>query len=239
MSKRAIAVLAAVVALLACAAVATGLTSGGGQEQVATQIDPATTDAATREALEQLKPDASGRPSAIPEQTKAVFGVFRRAQSASDRPSGDVPDRVARFGGNAALARLVVAGDSGRADKSSYYAVPSSNGEVCLVDQTASGGCSPIANLKVNGSFGTNECVMQGGTAFITLHGLAPDGVSEVTLTAPNGDEQAIAVNDNGWYAQARQFPAASRPETLSWTDAAGKAHSLPLPVSPDVNNPC
>lgn len=239
MSKRAIAVLAAVVALLACAAVATGLTTGGGQDQVATRIDPATADASTRDALAQLKPDASDRPSTVPEETKTVFGVFRRAQTLSDRPSGDVPDRVAQFGGNAALARLVIAGDTSRADTSSYYAVPSRNGEVCLVDQTASGGCSPIADLKVDGSFGTNECVVQDGTAFITFHGLAPDGVSKVTLTAPNGDERTVAVAGNGWYAQAHQFPASSRPDTLNWTDGDGQAHSLPLPVSPDVNKPC
>lgn len=239
MSKRTLAIVATVVALLACAAVATAAFSIGGKDTVGTAVDPATQSQAAQDVYAQLKPDGSGQPTAIPAATKAAFGVFRRSQTASDRLVGDAPDRIARQGGNADLARLVIAGDRSRADAADYYAVPSRGGQVCFVDGTASGGCTTIEEGRVNGTFGSNECVMQDGTAFITFHGLAPDGVDKVTLVSPNGDEQDVAVSDNGWYAQAHQFPAASRPQDLRWTDASGKTHSLPLPVSPDVNKGC
>jgi hypothetical protein len=239
MSKRTLAIVATVVALLACAAVATAALSIGGKDTVGTVVDPATQSQAAQDVYAQLTPDGSGQPTAVPAATKAAFGVFRRSQTASDRLAGDAPERLARQGANADLARLVIAGDRSRADAADYYAVPSRGGQVCFVDGTASGGCTTIEEGRVNGTFGSNECVMQAGTAFITFHGLAPDGVDKVTLASPNGDEQDVAVTDNGWYAQAHQFPAASRPQNLKWTDASGTAHSMPLPVSPDVNKGC
>jgi len=54
------------------------------------------------------------------------------------------------------------------------------------------------------------------------LAGIAPNGVSAVTVTYVNGDAVSLAVADNAFHT----FTHGRAPDTLTWTTASGVRHS-------------
>ncbi len=146
-------------------------------------------------------------------------------------PGGPVANR----GANASLARRVIGSDAGGGRP--YWAVPTQGG-VCLVDGTGSGGCQALSDLLKDGTLGTDECPPAATPASMVVYGFGRDGVHSVSLVSDTG-KRAVAVADNTWVATVPKLPDSARPNRVNWTTADGINHSLAIPTSPDIHTPC
>jgi hypothetical protein len=120
----------------------------------------------------------------------SLFGILRRPQVDSDRIPEERRDEytsgmIGRLGLNAALARCArtAAGD--------VWVVPG-NGFICL---DVGGMCCNTSEVaRVQGMVTWTSARSDDSTI---VHGLVPDGVEEVVLTATDGTTKTVPVRDN------------------------------------------
>jgi hypothetical protein len=134
-----------------------------------------------------------------------TLGVLRRAQTPADRIPPAIGAGLSEgvlgggFGANIGLARRASGLTAGAA-----WVVPG-DGSACLVANSASdanGGAICAASDRVN----AGGLEMQSGTrrapGVVFVAGVAPDGVSRVTLQLAGGAADVVAVRDNVYMAE-------------------------------------
>jgi hypothetical protein len=120
----------------------------------------------------------------------SLFGILRRPQVDSDRIPEERRDEctsgmIGRLGLNAALARCV------RTDAGDVWVVPG-NGFICL---DVGGMCCKTSEVaRAQGMVTWTSARSHDSTI---VHGLVPDGVEEVVLTATDGTTKTVPVKDN------------------------------------------
>lgn len=169
-------------------------------------------------------PFASEQPiTAIPASESTDFGILRLDQGPNDAfgtadamPAGANPD----------LARSVEVPTSSLST-GRVWVVPA-DGAICLrvVDGADGDGwvCASTADAaagKLIGSLRTSP--EQGGPAFV--HGLTPDGVTQVTAVGPDGNPVDVPVTDNVYGITVDATPA-----TVTYTPPGGQTVTLDVP---------
>ncbi len=120
----------------------------------------------------------------------SVFGILRRPQVDCDRipeerREEDTNGMVGRLGLNAALARRA------RTDAGDVWVIPG-NGFICL---DVGGMCCNTSEVaRAQGMVTWTSARSDDSTI---VHGVVPDGVEEVVLTATDGTTKTVAVKDN------------------------------------------
>jgi hypothetical protein len=131
-----------------------------------------------------LPAEALPKMMAIHADQSSAFGILRRSQVDSDRIPEERREEytngmIGRLGLNAALGRRA------RTDAGDVWVIPG-NGFICL----------DVGGMCCN----TSEVARTQGLVTWTsarVHGLVPDGVEEVVLTATDGTTKTVRVNDN------------------------------------------
>ncbi len=132
------------------------------------------------------------------------FGLLRRSQRASDRLSradNSLLDSdgyfTTKYGANLALARTVGSGSSTRGR---IMVIPAREFICVLVPDghgNAGGGCQRTGYAEAGGLWTTHSGDKSQAPGEEFLVGLVPDGVTSVTVTAADGSQRSLAVNDN------------------------------------------
>ena len=143
---------------------------------------------------EHLDPDREGKAkvAAVSAEQAEGFAILRRLQIASDRlpnSQGDMFEggQIGRAGLNPELARRAVTqlGD--------VWVVPG-NGFIAL---GVGGGDIVCSRTAIAARQGMVTWTSGSGAAEDLVHGLVPDGVSEVSLFAADGASTTVVINDN------------------------------------------
>lgn len=175
-------------------------------------------------------------PSVVSESLRSRFAAFRREAGPMDRLDAKLSQKltVPSVKMNPALARSV-GGTQG--SKTRLYLVPAANEQICVVDQTGSGGCQPVESYVSSGSVSTDECPAHLGDDKLLIYGVVPDGVGEVTLRLSDGGTLEATVTANAWSVETGRG-VQERPESVHWS-FNGAEKTLAVPYSPDVAAPC
>ena len=145
----------------------------------------------------------------------AKVGAFRRSAGASD----SLPANVSISG---TLIRSVGSDAPGAALWASV-----DNGRVCLQDEQGASVCTPVANFSDKplimspGRITGSRIGSEGPAIPDTIEGLAPDGVTSITVVFADGSKESEAVVNNGFRLSAGKLP-----KTVSWTTADNATHS-------------
>jgi hypothetical protein len=120
----------------------------------------------------------------------SAFGILRRPRVDSDRVPEERSEAykngmIGRLGLNAALARRA------RTEFGDVWVVPG-NGFICL--DVGGRGCSSSKAARDKGMVTWTSGRSKESSI---VHGLVPDGVEEVVLTATDGTTKTVAVKDN------------------------------------------
>jgi hypothetical protein len=133
---------------------------------------------------------------------QAAFSAFARASSASDELPASVQANVSRQapGAEIALSRRILTDHAG-----AVYLVPARE-EVCAVivgssPSETSQACSPDGAAAARGFFSVAGAGGIGSSRTIT--GVAPSGVTTVTLTTASGEKASAQVTADGGYRLA------------------------------------
>ena len=131
----------------------------------------------------------------IPADQASLFGILRRPQVDSDQVHEVRRDQyttgmIGRLGLNTALTRCV------RTTAGAVWVVPG-NGFICL---DAGGMCCNTTEVARAQGLVTWASAQSNDDTIV--HGLVPDGVEEVGLTATNGTTQTVLVRDNVYGAE-------------------------------------
>lgn len=156
---------------------------------------------------------------------RAAFSAFSRAGLRSDELPRSLRANVSRQarGVELGLSRRILADDAG-----AVYLVPAPR-EVCAVSVGHSPGkisqaCSPYSAAAAKGFFWMASASGSGSGQAIT--GVAPRGITTVTLTTARGDKTSARVTADGGYRLA--FAGTATKLTLS-----GKGRTIEEPLSP------
>jgi hypothetical protein len=142
-----------------------------------------------------LPSEALPNVTVIHRDQSAWFGILRRRQVDSDRMPEERRDEyvsgmIGRLGLNPALAR------GARTDAGEVWVVPG-NGFICL---DVGGMCCNTSEVARGQGLVTWT---SGGSGDRTIvHGLVPDGIEEVVLTATDGTTKTVRVKDNVYGAE-------------------------------------
>jgi hypothetical protein len=174
-------------------------------------------------------PDQQGTPAPVGSYSAAQiasFAAFGRPATAQDTLPAPLSGATSAVGANPALAREVLSDGTGRA-----YLEPGSN-EVCLDlvgANTATRGCSGIVDASKYGVFAITPATGAG----TVLTGVAPRGMTTVTIKTDSGASTTITVNSDGAYRVSLD----GNPISLLVTGPAGQAAydfgQTPSPVAP------
>jgi hypothetical protein len=165
---------------------------------------PPTQFAAGQRAALATTPSAAGL---------GTLGVLRRAQTTADAvPSGVTAGLTegvfsGAFGANVALARRV-----GGLTAGSAWVVPG-DGSVCLIAASAgdpNGGATCASSAIVAAGGLEMEAGTHRAPGVVFVAGVAPDGVSQVTLHLSGGASQTLTVRDNVYMAEVHGAVAAT-----------------------------
>jgi hypothetical protein len=142
-----------------------------------------------------LPSEALPKVTVIHRDQSAGFGILRRPQVDSDRIPEERRDEYAngmigRLGLNPALAR------GARTDAGDVWVVPG-NGFICLA---VGGMCCNTSEVARGQGLVTWTSAGSGDRTIV--HGLVPDGIEEVVLTATDGTTKTVPVNDNVYGAE-------------------------------------
>lgn len=153
-------------------------------------------DANDPRARKRSLPDATlPKVTEIHANQSSVFGILRRPRVDSDRISEARQDEYAngmigRLGLNAALARRA------RTDAGDIWVIPG-KGFICL---DVGGMCCNTSEVaRAQGMVTWTSARSDDSTI---VHGLVPDGVKEVVLTATDGTTKTVPVKDNVYGTQ-------------------------------------
>ena len=130
------------------------------------------------------------RVESVPQDQASAFAILRRPQVEGDSlPEERWPSleggMVGRLGLNPSLARRA------STDAGDAWVIPG-NGFVCL---DCGGACCNTAEAAAAGQIVTWTSTRSGDRCIV--HGLVPDGVSEVTLVTTTGATGEVSVRDN------------------------------------------
>ena len=173
-------------------------------------------------------------PDEIAASLRADFGgVFGRPAAQSDELPAALVGRLsaASVKMNPGLARQIIALDSGL----SLYLIPAARDRVCLVDQTGSGGCSRISEVRTYGIVMTDECSAAADKGNLLVYGVVPDAVHSVQLVTADGESTQVAVGGNAWHAEAPRRGDGS-PREVRWTDG-GDVQRVAMPAPSSSGN--
>jgi hypothetical protein len=160
---------------------------------------------------------------AVPAAESASFGILRRAQGASDAFGAAV---LTPAGANPELARSVAVPTSSLS-AGRVWVVPADNA-ICLrvVDPVGGDGwvCSTTGDAVAGQLIGAmRSSTGDQGPAFV--HGLVPDGITQVTVDGPTGSVINLPVTDNVYAATIPATPA-----TVTYTAGDGQSVVLDVP---------
>jgi hypothetical protein len=161
--------------------------------------------------------------SAIPAAESSAFGVLREAQAPGDAFG---PAALTPAGANPDLARSVAVATSALST-GRVWVVPADDA-VCLrvLDPSAGDGwvCASAADAAAGRLIGAmRRSPGDDGPAFV--HGLVPDGVTDVTITGPAGQQTSVPVTDNVYGTTVAATPA-----TVAFGLADGQSVTLAVP---------
>lgn len=162
-------------------------------------------------------------PAAPSQAVAKQFGVFARPSSASDVLPADVGPTPA----TATVVRSIATGTPSLSE----WATLAGNRTCVVINGTAPGAVgapAACAELEPPHEEGELLSIVAGETGYkkpTILAGIAPDGVTSVTVTLADGTTHAVPVVENGFHLAT----GGSEPTVYEWTSGAGVKHKQTL----------